>query len=117
MNNHEIARVLDEIADMLEILGENFFRVRAYRNAARVVADYPAPIASLDADALDSIPGIGADLAGKILTLIGTGELEMHRELQARVPAGILELRAIRGLGPKRIKILAEIVRSLIARV
>jgi DNA polymerase (family X) len=111
MNNHEIARVLDEIADMLEILGENFFRVRAYRNAARVVADYPAPIASLDADALDSIPGIGADLAGKILTLIGTGELEMHRELQARVPAGILELRAIRGLGPKRIKILAEIVK------
>jgi len=111
MNNHDIARVLDEVADMLEILGENFFRVRAYRNAARVVADYPEPLESLAAEQLDDIPGIGADLAGKIVTLVKTGHLDIHRELQGKVPAGLLELRTIRGLGPKRIKILAEIVK------
>ena len=111
MNNQDIARVLDEIADMLEITGENFFRVRAYRNAARVVGDYPHPIASLDADALRKMYGIGADLAGKILALVNGGQIDLHRELQAKVPLGILELRTIRGLGPKRIKILMEILK------
>ena len=111
MNNHDIARVLDEVADMLEILGENFFRVRAYQNAARVVADYPEPLESLAVEQLDDIPGIGADLAGKIVALVKTGQLDLHRELQGKVPPGLLELRTIRGLGPKRIKILADIVK------
>ena len=111
MNNHDIARVLDEVADMLEILGENFFRVRAYQNAARIVADYPEPLESLAAEQIDDIPGIGADLAGKIVALVKTGHLDLHRELQGKVPAGLLELRTIRGLGPKRIKILADIVK------
>ncbi len=111
MNNHDIARVLDEVADMLEILGENFFRVRAYQNAARVVADYPEPLESLAVEQLDDIPGIGADLAGKIVALVKTGQLDLHRELHGKVPPGLLELRTIRGLGPKRIKILADIVK------
>jgi DNA polymerase (family X) len=111
MDNHEIARVLDEIADMLEIIGENFFRVRAYRNAARAVGDHFALIRDLDTAMIEEIPGLGADLAGKIRALVKTGELELHRQLQTRVPPGVLELRTIRGLGPKRIKILYEILK------
>jgi len=98
MDNGEITRVLDEIADMLELDGENFFRVRAYRNAARSIGDYPAAIAALDSNQLAQIPGVGADLAAKIRTLVESGELELHRELLAKMSPGLLELRQIRGL-------------------
>jgi DNA polymerase (family 10) len=108
MQNEEIAKVLDEIGDMLEIEGENFFRVRAYRNAARSVRDQPVPVAELSSEQLDDIPGIGADLAGKITTLIKTGELPLHRELAEKFPPALLELRDIPGLGPKRLKLLID---------
>jgi DNA polymerase (family X) len=108
MDNYEIARTLEEVADMLEITGANFFRVRAYRNAARVIQDHPAPVAPLSPEELAEIPGIGADLAGKIATLVKTGEMDVHRELKRKVPAGLLDLRHITGLGPKRIKLLFE---------
>jgi len=111
MDNEEIARVLDEIGDMLEITGENFFRVRAYRNAARTAKDYPSPLAGMDKEALQEIPGIGADLADKITTLVATGDLEMHRDLLKKVPRGLLDLRQIHGLGPKRIKLLADLLK------
>src|SRR5215470_5564751 len=110
-DNHEIARVLNETADLLEIAGENFFRVRAYRNAALAVADHPAPLAPLDRKQLAEIPGIGADLAGKIRTLIEGGQIDTHQALLKRVPVGLLELRHIRGLGPKRIKTLFDVLK------
>ncbi len=115
MQNAEIAKCLAEVADMLEVTGANFFRVRAYRNAARAVADYPAELAKLDADAIAEIPGIGTDLAGKIETLVRTGELPLHRELCAKVPPGMLELMNLPSLGPKRVKQLADMleVKSL----
>jgi DNA polymerase (family X) len=108
MQNDEIAKVLDEIADMLEIDGENFFRVRAYRNAARAIHDTPAQLTDLPRDELRKLPGIGTDLAGKLATLLDTGELPLHTELLRRFPAGLLELRNVGGLGPKRIKLLAD---------
>ncbi|HVN63147.1 MAG TPA: helix-hairpin-helix domain-containing protein, partial [Candidatus Binataceae bacterium] len=108
MENREIANVLDEIADLLEIGGENFFRVRAYRNAARIARDFPEPIASLSREQLDEIPGIGADLAEKLATIAATGDLPLRHELEKKVPRGLVELRSIRGLGPKRIKLLAD---------
>jgi DNA polymerase (family 10) len=108
MQNHEIAKVLDEIADLLEITGENFFRVRAYRNAARTVSDYPGQLSELDLDELQQISGIGADLAQKIQTLVATGDIPLHRELVSKVPAGLLDLTRVPGLGPKRIKALWE---------
>src|SRR5216684_6201308 len=101
MQNEEIAKVLDEIADMLEIGGENFFRVRAYRNAARAIHDTPAQLIDLPREELK-------DLAGKLATLLDTGELPLHTELLHRFPAGLLELRNVGGLGPKRIKLLAD---------
>jgi len=108
MQNDEIAKVLDEIADMLEIGGENFFRVRAYRSAARAIRDTPAQLTDLPRDELKKLPGIGTDLAGKLATLLDTGELPLHKELLSRFPAGLLELRNVGGLGPKRIKLLAD---------
>jgi len=108
MQNEEIAKVLDQVGDMLEIEGENFFRVRAYRNAARSVRDQPVPVAELSSEQLDEIPGIGADLAGKISTLVKTGELPLHRKLVAKFPPALLELTDIPGLGPKRLKLLID---------
>ncbi|HXZ87948.1 MAG TPA: DNA polymerase/3'-5' exonuclease PolX [Candidatus Binataceae bacterium] len=108
MRNDEIASVFDEIADMLELGGENFFRVRAYRNAARTVRDYPEQVAALSREKLDEIPGIGADLADKIATLAATGDLPLRAELKGSFPAGLLDLRNVGGLGPKRIRLLAE---------
>ena len=108
MQNEEIAKVLDEIADILEIGGENFFRVRAYRNAARAIHDTPAQLIDLPREELKKLPGIGTDLAGKLATLLDTGELPLHAELLRRFPTGLLELRNVGGLGPKRIKLLAD---------
>jgi DNA polymerase (family X) len=108
MQNPDIARLFDEVADLLEIKSDNPFRVRAYRNAARVVRDYPRPLADevrRGAD-LTEIAGIGQDLAEKIHTIITTGELPLHRELAAKLPSGLLDLLRIPGLGPKRVKVL-----------
>lgn len=104
MQNAEIAKCLSEIADMLELCGENFFRVRAYRNAARAVLDYPADFEKLPPKEMAEVPGIGKDLAGKIETLIKTGDIELHRELRKKVPVGMVELMNLPALGPKRVK-------------
>jgi len=111
MRNEEIASAFDDIADMLEIGGENFFRVRAYRNGARAVRDFPAPIADLPRGRLKEIPGIGADLAAKIATMLDTGDLPMRTELMRTFPPGLLALKDLPGLGPKRIRILADQLR------
>jgi DNA polymerase (family 10) len=105
MNNAQIAAVLAEVADLLDFRGENPFRVRAYRNAARVVQDLPEPAARLAADpdrSLTDLPGIGADLAEKIHTLCTTGHLPLHEELLGEVPQSVLALLRIPGLGPRK---------------
>lgn len=104
MQNAEIARFLSEIADILELTGENFFRVRAYRNAARAVLDHPADFEKLPPEQMEEVPGIGKDLAGKIDLLIKTGDLPLHRELCKQVPPGMIALMNLPALGPKRVK-------------
>src|ERR1700745_3249195 len=104
MRNEEIARIFDDVADMLEIGGENFFRVRAYRNAARAVRDFPAPVGELARDRFSEIPGFGADLSAKLATILETGDLPMRIELMRTFPSGLLELKSLPALGPKRIK-------------
>jgi DNA polymerase (family 10) len=108
MRNEEIARIFDDVADMLEIGGQNFFRVRAYRNAARAVRDFPAPVAELERDRFEEIPGFGADLAAKLETILDTGDLPLRIELTHTFPRGLLELKNLPVLGPKRIKLLAD---------
>jgi len=105
LDNADVARIFDEIADLLEILDENPFRVRAYRNAARTVRVLGEPLASLageDGAALAKLPGIGKDLAGKILEILKTGDLELRRELTKKIPATLLEMMRVQGVGPKR---------------
>ncbi|HVZ39241.1 MAG TPA: DNA polymerase/3'-5' exonuclease PolX [Candidatus Kapabacteria bacterium] len=109
--NAEIARLLREAADLLEIQNANPFRVRAYRNAARSVEDLARPIAPDDANAaarLDAIPGIGPDLAGKILEIARTGSLHVLEELAKEVPRGAATLMDVPGIGPRRARALLE---------
>lgn len=110
VHNVEIAASLSRLADLLEIEGANPFRVRAYRNAARAVEELPRDAATMIAagEDLSELPGIGKDLAGKIKELVDTGSLELLEEVKQRVPAGLAEIMAIPGLGPKRAKILHE---------
>ncbi len=105
MENPEVAQVLEEIADLLEIQGADPYRVRAYRNAARTVRDQPEPLAELLRNPdrrLEDLPGIGADLAGKIRTILQTGSLPLLGELRRQVPAGVRELMRVPSVGPKR---------------
>lgn len=105
MTNAEIAAVFEQIADLLEFQGANPFRVRAYRNAARTIQDLPTPVSSMvegDGARLTAIQGIGADLAEKITTLVRTGSLPMLEELLAQIPASVLAIMRVPGLGPKR---------------
>src|SRR6266852_3932485 len=109
MQNPDIARLFDEVADLLEIQDANPFRVRAYRNAARTIRDFPEPIADLvraGTKDLTDIAGIGDDLAKKITAIVTTGELPLRKELASKLPAGLLHLLRIPGLGPKRVKLL-----------
>ncbi len=108
MQNDEIAKVLYEIADVLELSGQNFFRVRAYHNAASAIHDQAVQVAELTPEQIDDIPGIGADLAGKITEIIQTGDLQLRRQLARKFPHELMELREIPGLGPKRIKLLMD---------
>lgn len=111
MQNQEIAKTFDEIADMLELTGANFFRVRAYRNAARTVRDHPVQFSEMAPENMAEVPGIGKDLAGKIRQLIESGEIPLYRELRAKVPEGVVELTSLSGLGPKRVRQLTEELR------
>ena len=108
MQNAEIARLLGEVADLLEISAGNPFKVRAYRNAGRTVADYPDPLSELVKDEafdLTDLPGIGGGIAKEITALLETGTLPQRQQLVATIPPGLLDLLRISGLGPKRVKL------------
>src|SRR5262249_39110216 len=111
MQNAEIAKYLGEIADMMELLGENFFHVRAYRNAARAVLDFPGNFSKLTIQQMERIPDIGKGTAAKIDTLLKTGELAIHQELRKKVPPELMEVLRIPALGPKRVKQLHDELR------
>ena len=111
MTNADIAAVFDHVADLLEFQGGNVFRVRAYRNAARMIGGMVESLASVRADparALTDLEGIGADLAGKIEALLDTGKLPLLTELEQQVPAVVFEMMRVPGLGPKKVKLLVD---------
>jgi len=105
VHNREIAERFDRLATLLEIEGSNPFRIRAYRNAARVIEGQGAQMSALLAEGKDlsELPGIGDDLAEKIATLVDSGELPLLEEVEQRVPAELAEMTEIEGLGPKRV--------------
>jgi DNA polymerase (family 10) len=107
VHNEDVAAAFDEIADLLDIEGENPFRIRAYRRAAQVVRTLPRDLGELgDEKELDALPGIGADLAGKIAELRTTGHLRALETLRRRVPPGLRALLSLPGLGPVRVRAL-----------
>ena len=108
IHNVDIADIFDEIADYLEIEGENPFRVRAYRNAARTVRGMGPELKDLVAqdEDLTRLPGIGKELAAKIVEYVKTGAVKALKKLQDKIPAEVRQVLKLPGLGPKRVRIL-----------
>jgi DNA polymerase (family 10) len=105
VHNEDIARVFDQIAGLLEIRGENPFRIRAYRNAAREVRSLPKELAGLVGEGADltRLPGIGEALAAKIREVLETGTCQALKKLERQLPPDLTELLHLPGLGPKRV--------------
>ena len=109
MNKELVAEILTEIGTLLELKGENPFKSRAYINAARTLLTINEPLDKLLAEnRLGEIKGIGAALHEKITQLGTTGQLPYYQELKASVPAGVVEMLSIPGLGPKKVKLLYD---------
>lgn len=110
--NRDIAAVFNEIAELLDIEGANPFRIRAYRNAARVIFSYPKEMKNLVEEGFDltTIRTIGNDLSQKIIEIVKTGELSFLNNLKHRVSPELEELLKIPGMGPKRVRLLHELL-------
>jgi DNA polymerase (family X) len=109
VNKDQIAEVLTAIATLLELKGENPFKVRAYENGARALENLAEPLDKLIAEErLGEVKGIGEALCEKITTLAATGKLPYYEELKAATPPGLVAMLEIPGLGPKKIKVLHD---------
>jgi DNA polymerase (family X) len=110
MDNDTIAGIFQDIADLLEIKGENKFKIRAYQRVVQTIEELPREIEDMVAEGenLKNIPGVGQAIADKITEIINTGRLEYYEKLKAEFPAGITTLLEIPGVGPKTAKKLSE---------
>jgi DNA polymerase (family X) len=106
VDNRALSQVLSEIADLLEIRGDNAFKIRAYRTAAETLATWPQAVIQLDEQQLRAIPGVGKDLAARIRELAETGTSRYHQELLEQFPSTILDLLRLQGVGPKTVAML-----------
>jgi DNA polymerase (family 10) len=107
MTNYEIARIFGQIADLMEVQGENPFKVRAYRKATDTIEGLTESLESIAArGALDTVPNIGKGIGEKVEEIVNTGSALLLEELQAKVPAGLPELLNISGLGTKKVQAL-----------
>ena len=112
ITNGEIAGILYEIADMLEILGEVVYKAVAYRRVADAVQRHPQDVAALfRAGTPPRIPGAGVALQAKLAELAETGRLEYHERLRAQVPESLLDMLRVQGVGPRTVKLLYEELR------
>lgn len=106
MKNQQIAKIFSEIAELLELTDANVFRIMAYRRAAQNIDGFPGDVAALSEKELEAIAGIGKELTAKIHEYLTTGKMAKHEELKKEIPAGVLELLRVPGLGPKTVKLL-----------
>lgn len=112
MRNQEIATVFKNIADILEIKGENPFRIRAYRKASQNVENLAEDIGLLSKKGeLSNLPGIGKDLAAKIKEILETGTLQFYEDLKKDIPPGLVAMLSIPGVGPRTAKIIFETLK------
>ncbi|MCK4601783.1 MAG: hypothetical protein KAU28_04920, partial [Phycisphaerae bacterium] len=104
MKNREIADIFAAIADLMEILDEDRFRINSYRKASRVLEDLTEGIEDIaEAGRLQNIPGVGSSTAEKIRQYLKTGKVERYEQLKAKVPPKLTDLLAVPGLGPKTV--------------
>lgn len=109
MKNFEVAFIFYDIADILEIKGENFFKIRAYRKAAHTIENLPMDVEDLAGESrLQEIEGIGKALEEKIREIINTGTCRYYEELKKDFPRGLVEMLKIPGLGAKKIKVIYD---------
>lgn len=110
IHNTEVAAIFNQIADLLEINDDNPFRIRAYRNAARMLNTLATSVQTMVAEKRDlkDLPGIGVDLAGKIGEIVTTGTCALREQLRRELPPAIHELLTVPGLGPKRVRMLYQ---------
>ena len=105
MRNADVAAMLNRVADLLEIRGENFFKIRAYREAVRQLDNLTTEVQDLIHEGrLKDVPGIGEAIEKKIVEYVTTGQLEFLLKLEAEVPPALLELTRVPGLGPRTAK-------------
>jgi len=108
MKNRDVARIFNDLAELLELNGENPFRIRAYKRAAQNIESYPKDVADASEEDLTKMPGIGKDLAGKIREIANTGKLRAYEDLRREFPDGLIEVMSVPGVGPKTAKLLYE---------
>ncbi|MEU6881022.1 DNA polymerase/3'-5' exonuclease PolX [Streptomyces sp. NPDC046712] len=106
--NDQVEALLQEYADLIAIRGEEAFKARAYEKAARAVGGYPQDVSTLDVKGLLEIPNVGRSVADKIVEYLRTGRMSVVEEARTSVPAGVRELIAIPGLGPRKAMVLYE---------
>lgn len=102
MHNPEVAQLLNEMRELLELSQENPFKIRAYARAAEVVQNLTRDVAEMSREELLEVEGIGQGIADKIQEFLKTGEAKEHKKLKAKFPGGVLEIIHLPGLGPKR---------------
>jgi len=107
MQNSEIAAHFSLLADLMEIQAANPFRVRAHRNASRSIESSPDDLAGMVSrkENLTDLPGVGKDLAEKIVTLVETVVLPQLEELRQEIPPGVVDMLRIPGIGPKKVAV------------
>src|SRR5919112_5040033 len=105
MRNEEIARRFERLALLMEIRGDDRFRVRSYRNAAEVIETWPEPLEKISraegAKGLQALPGVGKAISGKVVELLERGTFEAWERLTAETPATALDLLKVGGVGLK----------------
>ncbi len=109
MKNKEVAEIFKKTAQLLEIKGDNPYRIRAYERASQTIEALTKDIEELAREGkLEKLPGIGADLASKIKEILKTGTLSLYEELKKEIPPVLLTFLEIPGLGPKKVKVIYE---------
>ncbi|MHC4617753.1 MAG: DNA polymerase/3'-5' exonuclease PolX [Planctomycetota bacterium] len=109
MKNAVLSELFDQMADIMEILGEDRFRINTYRKVARLISEMPTDVEEmLTSGQLAKTPGIGKSSLAKIEEFVKTGTITAHRQLLKKIPSTLLELLTISGIGPKGVKVVYE---------
>lgn len=112
MNNEAIAKKFYRLAALMEIRGDDPFRLRSYRNAGEAIETWPTPLSEIaaneGAEGLQGIPGVGKAIAGKVIELLDRGTFDVWEKITAETPETVLELLEIPGIGPKTATLLHQ---------